>query len=132
VLINVPIAKHHSLARLTLGMKNLMGIIEDRGSIHFNMGQRLADLTSLIMPALTVIDAIRILTDNGPTGGSLDDVKKLDTVIASADIIAADSYATTLFGKKPNDLDYIRAGAAMKLGQSDLSKVKIEEISVAG
>jgi uncharacterized protein (DUF362 family) len=46
VVINVPIAKHHSLARLTLGMKNLMGVIQNRSEIHFNIGQRLADLTS--------------------------------------------------------------------------------------
>lgn len=131
-LINVPIAKDHNLARLTLGMKNLMGLIQDRGSIHFNLGQRLADLTSKIRPVLTVIDAVRILTANGPTGGNLDDVKKLDTVIASADIVAADSYATSLFGMQPADISYITAGAAMKLGESDLSKVKIEEITVAG
>jgi uncharacterized protein (DUF362 family) len=131
-LINVPIAKDHSLARLTLGMKNLMGLIQNRETIHFNLGQRLADLTSIIRPVLTVIDAVRILTANGPTGGNLDDVKKLDTIIASADIVAADSYATSLFGMHPDDISYITAGAAMKLGESDLSKVKIEEITVAG
>ena len=66
VLINVPIAKNHGIARLTLGMKNQMGLIMDRGQIHYNMGQRLADLTSLLKPSLTVIDAVRILTQGGP------------------------------------------------------------------
>jgi uncharacterized protein (DUF362 family) len=130
VVINVPIAKHHSLAKLTLGMKNLMGVIRDRQAMHVNLGQRLADLTSRIRPAVTVVDAVRILMANGPTGGSLDDVKKLDTVIASPDIVAADSYAATLFDLRPDDLDYIRAGAAMGLGRSDLGQLKIEEINV--
>ena len=132
VFINVPIAKTHGLARLTLGMKNLMGVILDRQAIHRNIGQRLADLTSRIRPALTVIDAVRILTANGPTGGNLDDVRKIDTVIASPDIVAADAYGATLFGLQPGDLDYITAGTAMGLGRSDLAALRIEEIAVGG
>jgi uncharacterized protein (DUF362 family) len=131
VLINVPIAKHHSLARLTLGMKNLMGTIKDRQAIHIDIGQRLADLTSRIYPTLTVIDAIRMLMNHGPTGGNLDDVKLANTIIASPDIVATDSYAATLFGLQPNDLDYIRAGAAMGLGRDDLKSLRIEEINVS-
>ncbi|MGA9348500.1 MAG: DUF362 domain-containing protein [Anaerolineae bacterium] len=130
VVINVPIAKTHGLARLTLGMKNLMGVISDRPAMHRNLGQRLADLTSRIRPALTVVDAVRILVANGPTGGNLDDVKKMDTVIASPDIVAADSYAATMFGLQPDDLSYVRAAAAMGLGRSDLDSLKIEEIAV--
>jgi uncharacterized protein (DUF362 family) len=130
VLINVPIAKHHGLARLTLGMKNLMGVIRDRPAIHRNIGQRLADLASRIRPTLTVIDAVRILRANGPTGGSLDDVQKLDTVIISPDIVAADSYGATLFGLGPTDLSYLPAGEAMGLGRSDLTSLRIEEIAV--
>jgi len=130
VLINVPIAKHHSLARLTLGMKNLMGVIRDRPSIHRNIGQRLADLTSRVYPTLTVVDAVRILVANGPTGGNLDDVRKIDTVIASPDIVAADSYASTLFGLRPDELAYIQAGTAMGLGRSELETLIIEEIAV--
>jgi uncharacterized protein (DUF362 family) len=130
VLIDVPIAKHHGLARLTLGMKNLMGLIQDRGSIHANLGQRVAELTSLFRPTLTVVDAVRILMNNGPTGGDLGDVKQLDTVVISPDIVAADSYATTLFGLRPEDIAYIPAAAAMGLGRSDLSNLKIEEITI--
>jgi uncharacterized protein (DUF362 family) len=130
VVINVPIAKHHNLARLTLGMKNLMGVITNRPEMHANLGQRLADLASRVRHGLTVVDAVRILVAHGPTGGSLDDVTKLDTVIASPDIVAADSYAATLFGLRPEDLAYVRAGAAMGLGRGDLNDLKIEEIAV--
>ncbi len=132
LVINVPIAKHHSLAGLTLGMKNLMGVIQNRSALHGNLGQNLADLTSLVRPGLTIIDAVRVLTANGPTGGNLDDVLKLDTLIASPDIVAADSYAATLFGKRSDDLSFIQAGTAMGLGRNDLGSLRIEEINIGG
>ncbi len=132
VVINVPIAKNHSLARLTLGMKNLMGAIQNRESIHVHMGQRLADLASRIKPALTIVDAVRILTANGPTGGNLADVKELDTLIASPDIVAADAFDASLFNMKPDQLDYIVAGVASGIGRSDLANLKIEQIAVGG
>jgi uncharacterized protein (DUF362 family) len=130
VLINVPIAKDHNLARLTLGMKNLMGLIRNRPAMHRNLGQRLADLASRFQPALTVVDAVRILTAHGPTGGNLEDVRKLDTVIVTPDIVTADSYAATAFGLKPQDLAYVRAATEMGLGRSDLANLKIEEITI--
>jgi uncharacterized protein (DUF362 family) len=132
VLIDVPVAKHHGLAGLSLGMKNLMGIIGNRSAIHRDIGQRLADLATRVYPTVTVIDAVRILTDNGPTGGDLNDVQKLDTLIVSPDVVAADSYATTLFGRQPLDMSYIVAGTEMGLGRSDLSSLRIEEIPVGG
>jgi uncharacterized protein (DUF362 family) len=130
VLIDVPIAKNHSMATLTMGMKNLMGLIMTREEIHWDFGKRLTDLARVFHPTLTVIDAVRILTANGPTGGNLADVKQLDTVIASADIVAADSYGATLFGMKPEDLDYIQVGAENGLGRSDLANMNIKEITV--
>ena len=130
VLINVPIAKTHGIARLTLGMKNLMGLIQDRDQIHQNLGQRVADLTSAVRPTLTVVDAVRILMRNGPTGGSLNDVKRTNTVIASHDVVAADAYATTLFGLTAADIPTVVAGAKMGLGTMDLKNVKVEEIRV--
>jgi len=123
VLIDVPIAKQHSAARLTLGMKNLMGVVRNRSAMHGSLGQAIADLNTLVRPNLTVIDAVRILLDNGPTGGNLNDVQQLDTIVASPDIVAADSYAASFFGLQPEDIEYIRY-----LGRSDLSNLKIEEI----
>jgi uncharacterized protein (DUF362 family) len=128
VLINVPIAKHHNLAKLTLGMKNLMGVVLAREQFHFNIGQRVADLTSALKPTLTVVDAVRILTDHGPTGGNLADVKQLNTVIAGADPVAADAYAATLFGMRGVDIAYVRAADEMGLGTMDLSRLRIGEV----
>ena len=130
VLIDVPIAKHHSLARLTLGGKNLMGLIQNRNGIHSNLGQRIADLASLVRPTLTVVDAVRMLMNHGPTGGNLDDVQMGNTVIASHDIVAADAYAATLFGLSGEEIAYVKVGAAMGLGTLDLASLKIEEISL--
>jgi uncharacterized protein (DUF362 family) len=125
-LINLPIAKHHSISRLTLGMKNLMGVIGgNRGRMHRNIADSLADITSVLLPDLTLIDATRILIANGPQGGRLEDVRVTDTVIASADIVAADAYATTLFGLQPADVASVTAGAARGLGVMDLDKVRL-------
>ena len=130
VLIDVPIAKHHSLARLSLGCKNLLGVVLKPNQMHRNLGQRVADLTSLVRPTLTVVDAVRILVAHGPTGGSLNDVRQADTVIASHDVVAADAWAATLFDLRGEDVAYVRAAAEMGLGRLDLDELKIEEISV--
>jgi len=129
-VINVPIAKQHGTTRLTLGCKNLMGTILNRGQIHANIHQRIADLTSRVRPALTVVDGIRTLMQGGPTGGNLDDVKMSNTIIASADVVAADSQAATLFDLTGTDIGYIPAAAAMRLGTMDLNAIKIEEFSL--
>lgn len=128
VLINVPIAKDHDLTRLTLGMKNLMGVVHNRPAIHSWIAEKLPELAAFLRPALTVVDAVRILTAFGPRGGNLNDVVKTDTVIASQDIVAADAYAVSLFGLEPADIGYIVKGAEAGLGTSDLSSIRIADI----
>lgn len=130
VLINVPIAKHHGNTRLTLGMKNLIGITGDMGGLHENLAQRIADINTLIRPDLNIVDAIRILTNNGPQGGSLSDVKLTNTIIASPDIVAADSYAATLFNLTGVDIPYVRIGSEMGIGINDFDSIWIDEINV--
>jgi uncharacterized protein (DUF362 family) len=130
VLINVPIAKHHSLARLTLGGKNLIGAVITPNLIHQSLAQRIADLASVIRPSLTVVDAYRILKDHGPTGGSLNDVQETYCIIASHDMVAADAYGATLFGLKGEDVPFVKKCAEMGLGTLDLTGVKVEEINV--
>jgi len=130
-IINVPIAKHHGLARLTMAMKNWVGVMGgQRGRIHQKIGESLADLALVIKPTLTVLDAIRILTADGPQGGDLADVKKIDTVIVGVDQVAVDSYGATLFGMKGSDLPYVKAAASAGIGTMDLSKLKIKTLSV--
>jgi uncharacterized protein (DUF362 family) len=130
-VINIPIAKHHGLAKLTMSFKNWMGVMGgSRRQIHQKLDESLVDLALKIKPTLTILDAVRILTANGPQGGSLADVKKLDTVIVGIDQVAIDSYGATLFGMKGSDLGYVTIGHKLGLGQMDLSKVRIKKIQV--
>jgi uncharacterized protein (DUF362 family) len=129
-VINIPIAKHHGLAKLTLSMKNWMGVMGgSRRQIHQKLDESLVDLSMKIKPTLTILDAVRILTANGPQGGSLADVKKLDTIIVGFDPVAIDSYGATLFGMKGSDLGYVTIGHKLGLGQMDLNKVRIRKIN---
>ncbi len=124
--INVPVAKHHSISGLTLGMKNVMGVIGgNRGRLHHNLGQNLADLATVVQPKLTFVDATRMLMRNGPQGGNIKDVKVANTLLASPDPVAADAYATTLFGKEPEEIDSTVAAYKMGLGEMDIGKMKI-------
>lgn len=126
VFINVPVAKHHALSRLTLGLKNIMGIMgENRGSIHRHLSEALADLNSVVKSHLTVIDATRILTAHGPQGGGPGDVRVMNTVIASTDIVAADAVATTLFGMKPEEIPSTVAAFRRGLGEMRLDRIRI-------
>ncbi len=126
VFINVPIAKHHSLTQLTLACKNIMGIMGgNRGYIHRDIENMLADVNTVVKSHLTVIDATRILTNHGPSGGSLKDVKVMNQVIASTDMVAADAYATGLFGIKPSEISITAVAHKRGLGEIDLNKVKV-------
>lgn len=129
VFINVPIAKHHGLTTLTLALKNIMGIMGgNRGYIHRNIETALADINSVVKTNLTIIDATRILLNHGPQGGDLKDVKVLNRVIASSDIVSADAYATTFFGKKPEDISITVEAYKRGLGEMRLSNVKVIKV----
>ena len=92
-------------------MKNWMGVMGGwRGRIHQRIDESLVDIARVIRPSLIVLDAVRILVDNGPQGGSLADVRRLDTVIAGTDQVAVDAFGTTLFGMKADTLDCVRIG----------------------
>lgn len=129
VLIDVPIAKSHGSAGFTLGMKGLMGVIWDRNTIHWAMDQRLADLSTVIKPTLTVVDGVRVLLRNGPTGGNLKDVAQMNTIIASHDVVCADGYALqTLFQVSPDRVGYVRLGGEMGLGRYDFKNLAVREV----
>jgi uncharacterized protein (DUF362 family) len=130
-VINIPVAKHHGLAGLTMAMKNWMGVMGgQRNQIHQKLDQSLADLSLVIKSSLTVLDAVRILTANGPQGGNLGDVRKLDTVVAGVDEVAIDSFGATLFGKRGSDLGYVKIAARSGLGVMDLEDVDIKRIRI--
>lgn len=129
--INVPILKHHHLTELTLSMKNLMGICGgNRGSMHFNIGRKLVDLTDFINPELTIIDAVRVLLRHGPVGGSLNDVLEMKTVIVGTDPALTDTFACSLMKKDPFSIPYIREARERHFGNTDLEKASIIQVDV--
>lgn len=128
VLINVPCAKTHGLAGLTLSMKNLMGIMGgSRGRIHQGFDQKIVDLNSLVRPQLTVLDATRLLVRNGPSGGSLSDVRPGRTIVAGTSQVSVDAFGATLFGRSPESLSYVALAEEQGLGTADLGALTIEE-----
>jgi uncharacterized protein (DUF362 family) len=131
VLINVPIAKNHGLTYLTMGIKNLMGLMGgDRGRIHWDIDDKLADVANFVRPQLTILDAYRILVKNGPQGGSLKDVQQKKTVIAGTQIATVDAYGATLFNMKAEGLAHIVKSSKLGLGEIDLGAVNIKTVSL--
>jgi uncharacterized protein (DUF362 family) len=124
--INIPVAKQHSEARLTMCLKNMMGAIGPwRGRIHVGLHQNIADMNLILRPDLHVLDATRILLRNGPKGGRLEDVAVKNLVFAGADPVALDALGTELFGMKPGDIGYITRAHQAGRGEMDLSKIKV-------
>jgi uncharacterized protein (DUF362 family) len=129
-IINVPVAKHHSLATVTLGLKNMMGVMGgNRGQIHFRLPECLVDLNRRVATRLTVIDATRILLRNGPSGGNLEDVRNVGKIFASADIVAADTVAAhAIFGLKSGEVAHIRMAGEAGLGAADPGRIRVTEV----
>jgi len=128
-LINMPVAKHHSGATLTLSMKNWMGSVsnEDRRGWHRDgLHQCIADCSTFIKPKLVIIDATRIMLTKGPQGPG--DLAHPEEIILSTDPVAADAYAATLFKKEPFDIGYIKLAHEMGVGCGDLKKIRIERV----
>lgn len=129
VFINVPVLKSHSSTKLTIAMKNLMGVVWDRMYWHRNdLHQCIADYTSFCKPDLNIVDAYNVMKTNGPRGVSVDDVVQLKSLVISKDIVAVDAAATKIFGLEPDDIPYITIADEMNIGTKDLSKLNINRI----
>ena len=131
VFINVPVLKHHSSARVTISMKNLMGIVWDRRFWHRNdLHQCIAEFPLFRMPDLNVVDAYSVMKRNGPRGVSKEDLVPLKSLILSPDIVAADAAAAMIFGSRPEDIPYIKIAHEMKVGNMNLDQLSIKKIKV--
>jgi uncharacterized protein (DUF362 family) len=122
-LINVPVAKHHRLTGTTAGMKNWIGITNKlRVMFHTDLQRTIAELSALMRPTLTVVDASRVLMDTGPEGGSLSHVKQVQTVAVGVDPVAMDAWAFSLFGAMPGELpEFLSLAEDMGLGHADFN-----------
>lgn len=131
VFINVPVLKNHGSARLTIALKNLMGIVWDRRFWHRNdLHQCIADFGTFKKPDLNVIDAYYVMKQNGPRGVSVDDVVTMKSLVLSTDMVAADAASARLFGLEPADIGHIKIADEMGIGVMDLSKLNIHRIVV--
>jgi uncharacterized protein (DUF362 family) len=130
-VINIPVAKHHSLSVLTLGMKNWIGGVGGgRWSLHQDINQSIVDLARFFNPTVTLIDAIRIMTSNGPSGGRKEYVSEKNTLLLSDDPVAVDARAALLFGKKPEDLGCVRLGQKWGLGTADFQSLAVKKVTL--
>jgi len=134
VFINMPVLKHHGGAKLSLTIKNLMGVVWDRRFFHKNgLDQCIADLCfTPKKPALSIIDAYRILRQNGPQGKALEDGEIAKYQMLGTDMVALDAAAAKLFGMEPDKLGYVRIAGEMGAGKSDLEKARIKRITLEG
>ncbi|MCL5744795.1 MAG: DUF362 domain-containing protein [Acidobacteria bacterium] len=131
-MINIPVAKHHSLTGAALGMKNWYGILGgQRHRLHQRIHESLADLADFMRPTLTIIDAWRVLLRNGPNGGNLEDVALEKTLIAGTDPVALDAYAAKAYWNlDERTLPYLKMAAARGLGSADLKRVRTRIVTV--
>ncbi|MFQ5964434.1 MAG: DUF362 domain-containing protein [Candidatus Scalinduaceae bacterium] len=135
VLINVPIAKQHSTSRLSMALKNTLGMVGgNRGLLHKDIHPKIADLNKVVKVDLTVLDAFRILKRHGPTGGRLEDVdntfENARRLVISTDPVAVDSYGATMFGYEGKDIGFIQESYEAGLGEIDFKLSGFEEISI--
>ncbi len=143
VLINIPVLKHHSGAKITCAMKNYMGCVWDRRWYHKNnMPQCVADYATYQKTTLTIVDAYRVMLDYGPIGKSPEFAPIAKYQIISTDIVAADAAAVQIFASVAklakmgtaftlDDIKYIAAAEKLGVGTADLSKLNVKRISMA-
>jgi uncharacterized protein (DUF362 family) len=128
-VINLPVAKAHVLSTLTLGMKNWIGAVGGRrNALHQDIHQTIVDLAQFFKPTVTLIDATKIMTKNGPSGGSLSDVTVKNTLILSNDPVAADALAARLFDRRPEQIGFIRLAQKRNLGTYDLEQLDQKKV----
>jgi uncharacterized protein (DUF362 family) len=127
VFINVPIAKVHNATVLTLGCKNLMGVVLDRGAWHRSgLDECIADFVTQFPPDLVILDAVRILLTNGPKGPGRTEDKRV--VVAGTDSVAVDAYSASLFGRSAEKIAHLKLAHAMGAGEIDLSRIRVNNV----
>ncbi len=130
-VVNMPVAKHHSGAKLTMAMKNWMGAVADRGFWHRNdLHQCIADFSTYMKPTWTVIDATRTMMDKGPQGPART-LKTPNLLIVCRDQVAADAYTSQLFHSSIDAVKYLRIARDSKIGQTDIAKMNVKKIEVS-
>jgi uncharacterized protein (DUF362 family) len=130
-VINLPVAKVHSLSGLTLGMKNWIGAVGGRRSaLHQDIHLTIVDLAQFFNPRITLIDATRIMVANGPSGGSRSDVAVSNRLILSDDPVAADAKSAGLFNLQPQNIGFINLGEKWGLGTTEFKTLREHKVII--
>ncbi|GHT48706.1 hypothetical protein AGMMS49982_00520 [Bacteroidia bacterium] len=136
VWFNVPVLKNHGGAKMSIAMKNYMGIVWDRGIFHSNdLQQSIADIcTYTKKPALNIVDAYRCMRKNGPQGKSPNDTSVLKALIVSPNIVAADTAAIAMFNQVEKmdiaEVGHIAHGEKLKLGTQKIDNLNVKRIKI--
>jgi uncharacterized protein (DUF362 family) len=124
-LIGIAPVKHHQRSRASMTMKNWYGLLGGpRNIFHQDINTIIAELAVMVKPTLVILDGTVVMVTNGPTGGSVSDLKRAETMIASCDMVAADSYGCTLLGLKPSDLPYLAKAQQGGAGTVDYESLR--------
>jgi uncharacterized protein (DUF362 family) len=124
-LIGISPVKHHARAGASMSMKNWYGLLGGRRNIfHQDINTIIAELAMMVKPTLVILDGTEVMMTNGPTGGSVSDLKRKNTLIASCDMVAADSYGCTLLDLKPADLPYLAKAQTAGAGNTNYESLK--------
>ena len=130
-VIGIAPVKDHHRSGASMTMKNWYGLLGGRRNIfHQDIHTIITDLAMMVKPTLVILDGTTTMIANGPTGGSLDDLKQTNTMIVSTDQVAADAFGATLLGKTVADLPYISKAEAAGLGTADYEVLKPIRLSV--
>jgi uncharacterized protein (DUF362 family) len=123
-LIGLPTVKSHNLCAASLAMKNWYGFIGgSRSRFHQNIHQVVAELAQFIAPTFVLLDGTRMLTHNGPTGGSTEDVVPGNFVVASTDQVAGDACGVEMLGLEIKNVPYIALAQEKGLGNFEYKKL---------
>ena len=124
-LIGIAPVKHHHRAGASMSMKNWYGLLGGRRNIfHQDINTIIAELAMMVKPTLVILDGTEVMMTNGPTGGSISDLRRADTLIASTDCVAADSYGCTLLDLKVSNLPYLTQAEKAGVGTTDYESLK--------
>jgi len=116
-LIGLAPVKDHHRSGASLTMKNWYGLLGGRRNIfHQQIHAIITELAMLARPTLVILDGTTSMMTNGPTGGSLNDLKETHTMIVGTDPVAVDSIGAGLLGRSVEDLPYLRMAAEAGLG----------------
>jgi uncharacterized protein (DUF362 family) len=131
-LIGISPIKHHHRSGASMTMKNWYGLLGGRRNVfHQDINTIITELAMMVKPTLVILDGTDVMMTNGPTGGSVSDLKRKNTLVASTDMVAADSFGCSLLDLKPSDLPYLAKARQAGAGTTDYESLKPRRAAIS-